>query len=141
MASVQAPVTTSVALVQALRDGPGYGRELIRRVARITDGALRLTHARVYPALEALARGRLVSARSVAPGGARGARSRTYYELTAQGLALSTQQRRVLAALVRRGEPEQPDVAERARMRQRLLEADEVSALASELERAMRRVH
>ena len=52
---MEAPVTTRVALLQALRDGPGYGRELILRVAEASEGMVRLSPARVYAALDALA--------------------------------------------------------------------------------------
>jgi DNA-binding PadR family transcriptional regulator len=136
---VEAPVTTRVALLQALRDGPGYGRELIRRVGRMTEGALRLTPGRVYPALKALAADRLIVPRRVSPGGTRGARSRTYYDLTPRGVGVSTQERRLLAAIVRRGvRPPSPDAAERARMAARILEAEELAETGFELDRAMR---
>ena len=132
-------MTTKVALLQALRDGPGYGRDLIRRVGQMTDGALRLTPGRVYPTLQALAAERLIVPRRVSPGGARGARSRTYYDLTPRGVAASTQERRLLAAIVRRGAGlPSPDAAERARMAARILEAEELAATGVELERAMR---
>jgi DNA-binding PadR family transcriptional regulator len=130
---------TRVALLQALRDGPSYGRQLIRQLERMTDGALRPTPARVYPALEGLARQGLVSRRRVSPGGTRGARSRTYYELTDRGLAVSAEQRRLLASIVRRMAPPLPDLAERERMARRLLEGEELSLLGADLEQAMRR--
>lgn len=135
---VQAPITTKVALLQALRDGPGYGQELIRRVGQITEGALRLTPGRVYPALLALAAEALIAGRRVSPKGTRGARSRTFYELTPRGLAASTEQRRVLASIVRRSAPPLPDASERGRMAARLLEAEELAQLGTGLERAMR---
>jgi DNA-binding PadR family transcriptional regulator len=136
---VEKPVTTKLVLLQALRDGPGYGRELIRRVREMTGGSVRLTPGRVYPALKALAAEKLVAPRRVSPGGARGARSRTYYDLTPRGVLASAEQRRLLASIVRGGAPQPPDAAERARMASRILEAEELAELGGELERAMRR--
>jgi DNA-binding PadR family transcriptional regulator len=138
MVRVSAPVTTKVALLQALRDGPAYGKELIRRLRAMTESGLRPSPARVYPALKVLARDGLLSRRQVSPRGARGARSRVYYELTSRGLAVSTEQRRVLASIVRRLAPPAPDAAERARMAERLGEAEELAELGADLERAMR---
>jgi DNA-binding PadR family transcriptional regulator len=105
----------------------------------MTAGALRPTPARVYPALEVLARQGLVSRRRVSPRGARGARSRTYYELTDRGLTVSAEQRRLLASIVRRMAPPVPDAAERERMARRLLEGEELSRLGADLEQAMQR--
>ena len=130
---------TAVALVQALRDGPGYGRELIRRVASLTEGELRLSPGRVYPALKSLAAARLISRRRVSAGGARGARSRICYELTERGILASAMQRRVLGGLVRRNAPSLPDAGDRDRMVARLLEAGTLAELGTELRDAMRR--
>jgi DNA-binding PadR family transcriptional regulator len=135
---MRGPVTTKVALLQALRDGPAYGKELIRRLKAMTEGGLRPTPARVYPALKVLARDGMLSRRQVSPRGSRGARSRVYYELTARGLAVSTEQRRVLASIVRRFGPPPIDAVERGRMAERLGEADELAELGADLERAMR---
>jgi DNA-binding PadR family transcriptional regulator len=100
----------------------------------MTEGALRLTPGRVYPALKALAAAGLIVPRRVSPGGARGARSRTYYDLTPRGVAASTRQRRLLAAIVRRGAGfPPPDAAERARMAARILEAEELAAVGIQL--------
>jgi DNA-binding PadR family transcriptional regulator len=136
---MQAPLTTKVALLQILREGPSHGRELIRRAHRMTGGRLRLSPGRVYPALQALAAERLISGRSVSAGGARGARSRICYELTARGVAASTEQRAVLAAVIHRSTASVPDAGERARMAKRLLDADDLSRAGADVERAMRR--
>jgi DNA-binding PadR family transcriptional regulator len=112
-------VTTRGALLQALRQGPGYGLELIRRVANLTDGRVRLTEARVYPVLKALTRGGLVRTSRVVPRGRRGARSRTYYDLTPRGVEVSHRD---------------PD---RLLMARRLDEAEELTAFAEDLRRAM----
>jgi DNA-binding PadR family transcriptional regulator len=133
------PVTTRAALLQALRNGPGYGRELIRRAARISAGQLRLSPGRVYPALESLAAEGLLRVSEVTPGGARGARSRTYYELTPRGVAVSGEHRQVLEALVQPGPPQPLDAAERRRMAERLRQASDLSAAVMELQRALTR--
>lgn len=125
---MEGPVTTRGALLQALRDGPAYGRELIRRVERMTAGRLRLSEARVYPLLKALVQAGLATATRVAPKGRRGARSRTYYDLTVRGVELSGEERAALSALVTRQatrqEPGKPDLAT---MAGRILEAEELS--------------
>lgn len=130
-------VTTRVAVLQALRDGPGYGVELIDRVKRITQGALRLSPARVYPSLQRLEDEGLVVSRSVSPGGARGARARRYYELTPRGVLQSTRERAVLAALVQRAPVSSLPPPERARMALRVLEAEELADVGGELRSAM----
>jgi DNA-binding PadR family transcriptional regulator len=133
---MEPPVTTRVALLQALRDGPGFGQDLIRRIARMTGQEVRLSAPRVYPCLHSLQREGLVSARTVVPGKKRGARSRTYYELTPLGVEVSSGHRRVLEAIVHRA-PKR-DEADGARMSERLLAADELSASAMRLREAMR---
>jgi DNA-binding PadR family transcriptional regulator len=130
-------VTTRGALLQALRQGPGYGLELIRRVANLTDGRVRLTEARVYPVLKALTRGGLVRTSRVVPRGRRGARSRTYYDLTPRGVEVSHRDRLAffgLAGLRPRGARPEPD---RLLMARRLDEAEELTAFAEDLRRAM----
>ncbi|MGH9463405.1 MAG: PadR family transcriptional regulator [Vicinamibacteria bacterium] len=130
-------VTTRVAVLQALRDGPGYGRELIDRVKRITGGVLRLSPARVYPSLQKLENEGLVVSRCVSPRGARGARARRYHELTPQGVFQSKKEREVLAALVRRAPVSSPAPRERARMARRVLVAEELADIGGELRSAM----
>lgn len=140
MTLMEGPVTTRGALLQVLRDGPGYGRELIRRVERMTTGRLRLSEARVYPLLKALEKAGLVRATRVAPKGRRGARSRTYYDLTIRGVELSGAERAVLSALVTRQasghRPEKPDLAT---MAQRVLEAEELSESGESIRGALLR--
>lgn len=79
-------VTVRAALLQALRGGPGYGRDLIRRIDRATGGRVRLSEGSTYPALKALEGQRLVRTWTVVPGRTRGGRARTYYELTVTGI-------------------------------------------------------
>lgn len=135
---MEGTLTTRVVLLQLLREGAGYGRELIRRAELMTDGRLQLSPGRVYPALKALAGERLIGGRRVSVGGARGARSRTYYDLTTRGLAVSTEQRALLLSVVYRSAPTPPDADERARMAQRLLQADQLARAGADIDRAMR---
>jgi len=134
---MEAPVTARTALLQALRDGAGYGRELIERVRRISGGKIHLSEARVYPVLQSLARQGLLRSWEVAPRGRRGARSRTYYELTLRGVEASREERALLAALVGRSEgglvQTRPDPEQMARW---ILEADELSVFGEELRSA-----
>ena len=96
-----------------------------------------LSAARVYPVLRALEAEGLVAARRVSPGRSRGARARTYYELTPRGVEVSSVERRVLERLVRRSIPRPASRTERARMSQRMAEAEEISAAARALRDAM----
>jgi DNA-binding PadR family transcriptional regulator len=91
-------VSTRTALLQALRQGPGYGLELVARLQRLTGHRLALGS--VYPALEGLKHGGLARAWKVVPGGRRGARSRTYYELTYPGLLRAQADATALRALL-----------------------------------------
>ena len=79
-------VTSRTAVLLALRQGPAYGRELMRRIARATGGRVRLSEGTIHPALRALRAARLVTAWDVVPGRTRGGRARTYYELTIEGV-------------------------------------------------------
>lgn len=136
---MELPVTTRAALLLALRDGPGYGLELIRRVLERSGGKVCLSEARVYPSLKALERQKLVRASIMAPKGRRGARSRTYYDLTVAGVEASNECQEALRALVagRQGLAK-PTPADRARMAERLIEADALATFAAELAGARR---
>ncbi|HEY8232744.1 MAG: PadR family transcriptional regulator [Vicinamibacterales bacterium] len=79
-------MSARTAILLALRQGPSYGRELVRRVSRASGGHVRLSEGTLYPALRTLRAARLVRAWNVVPGQRRGARARTYYELTIQGI-------------------------------------------------------
>jgi len=135
---VEAPITTRAALLQALRDGPGYGRELIRRVQHMSEGRVRLSEGRVYPVLKALEEEGLVGASEVVPRGRRGARSRTYYDLTLRGVEVSTLQREALHGLVmRRREAERREEWDLEAMGRRVLEAEELAEFGGDLRAAM----
>jgi DNA-binding PadR family transcriptional regulator len=93
----------------------------------------------VYTTLHALLVEGLITGRRVSPKGARGARARTYYELTPRGIAISSNQRRALARMIDRGGAQPPDENERGRMAARLREACALSEFGGALERAMRK--
>jgi len=115
---VQSPLSARAALLQALVI-PGYGRELIDRVADETGGLVRLEMGSVYPALEALeaqglARGQIVRKEKGA------GRPRKYYELTAKGMAVAAAEREALAGLLRiKAPPATHDAVELMRLRLR----------------------
>jgi DNA-binding PadR family transcriptional regulator len=135
---VEGPVTTRAAVLQALRNGAGYGRELIVRVQQMTGGGLRLSEARVYPVLKALEKDGLVRAHKVTPGGRRGARSRTYYDLTLLGIAESGAEKGLLEALTAPRPSPEPAPPDRARMARRLLEMEEVSEFGEQVRSGVR---
>ena len=137
-------LTSRTALLQALRQGPGYGQQLMRRVAVATQGRASPAPGSVYPALRALEKAGLLRSWSVIPGRARGGRARTYYELTVGGVREAELEAEALGeiALVRR--PVAPiGVAERAAMRSRVERVAELfdfaSLLRDSLGRARRR--
>jgi len=131
-------LNTRVAVLHLLRQGEAHAPELVRRARKLTEGQLRLTPPRVHAALQDLAARRLIEGRRVSPGGARGARSRIVYTLTAAGRARVAEERMVFASIVD-GTPPPPDAGERKRMAERLLEADELSRSGRELRDAMAR--
>lgn len=134
---MESPLTTRAALLQALRSGPGYGLELIRRVAAATSGRVRLSEARVYPTLKALERAGFVSASQAAPQGKRGGRERTTYALAPRGVDASYEERDVLRAMA--GPERRPRRLSQRRndlMARRLLEGAALSDAALSLRRA-----
>lgn len=128
------------ALCQALRQGPGYGRLLMRRVVQATGGQTSLAPGSVYPALRALEAGRLVRSWTVPGGEARGARSRTYYELTVKGVREAEREAEALAGIsLARRAPVRLGPEEEAAMRSRIALVGELYALATELREAVAR--
>lgn len=129
---------TRSALLLALRTGPGYGRELIRQVRRTSAGRAPLSEARVYPVLRALEQEGLVESRVSAPGGRRGARARTYYDLTVRGVQASSRELAALRALVEPGTgPRIPAASQNARMVSRLFASEMLAASGVRLSAAM----
>jgi PadR family transcriptional regulator PadR len=114
-------VTARTALLQALRQGPGYGRLLMRRVADATGRRASLAPGSVYPGLRALERAGLVRKWTVVTGGVRGGRSRTYHELTVAGVREAEAEAGALSGLLlaspsRRETPAAEQEALRARV-------------------------
>jgi PadR family transcriptional regulator, regulatory protein PadR len=121
-------ITAQAALLQVLREGPGYGRELVRRINRASAGRLRFAEGSIYPALRRLEAARLVRSWGVVPGRRRGGRARTYYELTERGVRASEVDR---VALLRLAAPESP-VLPGPEVCRRMLERIELGAELSE---------
>jgi PadR family transcriptional regulator PadR len=134
---MKAPVTVRAAVTQALLDGPAHGLEIVRRLRARTGGEVRLAHANVYNALAAMKRGRLVRSWREVPGGVRGARSRTCYELTSKGLQAAVAARKVLVLLASAPSRPAPSAEERELMVQRLRQTSEVSMAVRRLREAM----
>jgi len=112
-------VSARTALLLVLRDGPGYGRELVRRIQSATAGQERFAEGSIYPALRGLEAARLVRSGRVVPGRRRGGRARTYYELTGRGVRASEAERTSLRLLLA-GPPSRatgPEEGERMRRR------------------------
>lgn len=126
-------ITARTALLLALRQGPGYGRELVHRISRASAGRLRFAEGTIYPALRHLEAARVVRSWGVVPGRRRGGRARTYYELTERGVRASEADR---AALLRLVAPERfllPDPEECRRMLERIELGAELSETAGQL--------
>ena len=126
-------VTARTALLQALREGPGYGRDLVRRVRKASAGRLRFAEGSIYPALRSLEVARLVRSWGVVPGRRRGGRARTYYELTERGVRASESDRAALLRLAAPERPRVPDPDECRRMRERIDLGAELSETALQL--------
>jgi len=133
-------VSARIALLLVLRDGPGYGRDLVRRIQGATGGRQRFAEASIYPALGALRADRLVRSWGVVPGRKRGGRARTYYELTDRGARAAEAARANLLRLAG-GVPAAPEPEVRDRMRRRLELGAELSeaALAVAIRKPRRR--
>jgi DNA-binding PadR family transcriptional regulator len=121
-------VTARTALLQVLREGPGFGRELVRRITRASAGRLQFAEGSIYPALRRLEAARLVRSWGVVPGRRRGGGARTYYELTERGVRASEADR---VALLRLAAPESPRLPGPDECR-RMLERIELGAELSE---------
>jgi DNA-binding PadR family transcriptional regulator len=123
-------ISARTALLLALRDGPGYGREFVRRIHSATAGRERLAEGSVYPALRGLEAARLVRSWKVVPGRRRGGRGRTYYELTERGVKASEIERTDLLRVAAGATPRAPGPEERDRMRRRIELGAELSEAA-----------
>jgi DNA-binding PadR family transcriptional regulator len=119
-----AVLTTRSALLQVLRDRPGYGLELIRR---LETAGIQLAEARVYSVLKELKGQGLVASVRLAPREQRGGRTRIYYRLTSAGARMAERERQLLRGLVTRSVQPPPTKRERLRMAARIIEADELA--------------
>jgi DNA-binding PadR family transcriptional regulator len=113
-------VTARVALLLALREGPGYGRELVERIRCASSGRVRFAEGTIYPALGKLEAARLVRSWSVVPGRRRGGRRRSYYELTEHGARTLEVERESLRGLLAGRAPTIPGPEDRERMARRV---------------------
>ena len=123
-------ISARTALLLVLREGPGYGRDLVRRIPGATAGGERFAEGSVYPALRGLEATRLVRSWTVVPGRQRGGRARTYYELTERGARASESVRASLLRLAAGAGPRVPGPGERDRMRRRIELGAELSEAA-----------
>jgi PadR family transcriptional regulator PadR len=133
-------VTARTAILQALRQGPGYGRLLMRRVSAATGGRASAAPGSVYPALRALERDRLVRSWTVVAGRQRGGRARTYYDLTVAGIREAEAEARALTGIVLAGRSTcDTSEAERAAMRERIERVAGLFAFADEARTSLAR--
>ena len=131
-------LTARAALLQALRHGPGYGRQLMRRLETATGRRVSLAPGSVYPALRALQKARLVRAWTVVAGRTRGGRARTYYELTVAGIQEAESEAVALAGIATAGRlPPRVSSTERAAMRRRVERVAELFAFDTEVRDAL----
>jgi len=129
---VAAALTTRAALLLALRQGPGYGLDLVRRVCGSSQSRARPALGSVHRTLQQLRRSGHLRRWSVVPGRSRGARARVYYELTLRGIAEADAIARVLRALVA-PPAKKPSLAAARAMRNRLRSSADVSAFVMAL--------
>lgn len=127
-------LTGRSALLQALRRGPSYGTELAGLVQQMTGR--RPSVGALYPALGALEADGLARSWRVVPGGRRGARSRTYYELTPLGYRQAEADADRLRAIVEvsEGIPGIPSPS-RATLQRRLRQVSDLIAFTEDLRR------
>lgn len=131
-------LTTPSAILQALRQGPGYGQLVARRVMAATGGRPALGAGSLYPALRALQKRGLVRGWTVVPGRERGGRSRRYFELTLAGMREAERQARAVSALILGRHPRtSPAAAEPAACRERLERVDRLFEFVSVARRSV----
>jgi PadR family transcriptional regulator PadR len=133
-------LSARAAVLLALRDGPTYGSQLVRRIDGSSGRRIRLALGSLYPALRALEKERLVRSWNVVPGRRRGGRARVYYELTEKGVRASETVRSAFLGLLGVEPLRPPDSAEEMEARrQRLERTAEISEAMMWLRDQMRR--
>ncbi len=93
-------LSSRAAVLIALRQGPGYGKQIVERVRSASLGRVRLALGSLHPALRQMEKGKLVRGWIVVPGRRRGGRARRYYELTEAGVRAAQAAVTALAALI-----------------------------------------
>lgn len=86
------PVSTRTALLQALIDNPGYGKDLIERVKKTTKNVIELSIGSVYPALRSLETEGLIVRESMTG-------RASIFKLTADGKKSLLKDKKAIAAL------------------------------------------
>ncbi len=124
---MESPLGSKAALLITLLSGPGYGLDLIERVA--TGIGSRPRQGSVYPALRAIERKGLVRGWDVRASPS-GGRPRRYYELTPKGIAVAKAQRAAIAAFARIDPPPAASPRDLVRMRDHLQDCASLSAFA-----------
>jgi len=131
-------VTARTAILLALRQGPGYGRQLMRRLRTATGGRASLAPGSAYPALRALEKARLVRKWTVVVGRQRGGRARSYYELTVAGVQEAESEAQALTGMLLAGRStRESSAAEHEAMRERIERVADLFDFASETREAL----
>lgn len=97
----QPSLSGRAALLLGLIRGPAYGLELLKRLDTVTDGRVRIQQASAYPILRAMEEEGLLRSWEGDPVPERGGRPRRYYELTAKGRKVASEEHRALTNLLR----------------------------------------
>lgn len=82
-------------LLQALLSGPGFGTELIVRVANATEGQIAMGNGKLYPTLHEMELSKLI--KGVKEKGKVRGRPKVVYSLTSAGTELARENQRIAA--------------------------------------------
>jgi len=97
----QPTLTARGALLLGLIRGEAYGLQLLKRLEDVTGGRVRIQQASAYPILRAMEEEGLLRSWEGEPVPERGGRPRRYYELTAKGKKVASEEHRALTNLLR----------------------------------------
>ena len=136
---VETPLSLKAALLQALFAGPGDRLDLIGRIVGHTRGHTRPAPKTVSQALRELGAAGLVRHWGVRPGEGRAGDPSVYYELTVEGVSVSTALRDVMAGFLVDGDAAEGRPEGRG-MEARLRRSLEISVLAQNLRRGSRKL-